>query len=108
MAMDKEEQKTFVNEFLSKEINCDLRMSAWHPTTEQMDWLLNVPKLRAKIHTDCPHILNLYDGDGEYSSPTEVTVYFKDERIDDIREHVKLKDLYNEWYLNKQRKEVNK
>ena len=107
MIMNKEEQKEFVNRLMNSDMKYDLRFVVWHPTSEQLNWVLSVKELRVKIHPDCPGILNMYDGASEYSSPVEVTLYFKDECIDGIREHEKLKDLYNEWYLNKQKKGGN-
>ena len=107
MVMNTEERKEFVDELFSMEGKYEIRVNVWHPSDEQLDWLLG--KLKVEIHCECAHILNLYDGATQYGSPTEVCVFLGKENIDDIREHPKLKDLYNEWYFNKQKKggEIN-
>jgi len=102
MSMNKKEQIEFVRELFSMDAGCDLKINVWHPPMEELSWLLE--RLKVDIHPDCAHILDLYDGHARYDSPTEVVVFLHDGDVDNVREHEKLKDLYNEWYLNKQKK----
>jgi len=99
----KEEQIKLVQELFKMEGIYDLRINVWHPSKEKLDWLLQ--KLKVDIHGDVDHILHLYDDVYSYSSPTEVTVFLDHDKVDEFREHPKLKDLYNEWYFNKQKEE---
>ena len=103
MTLNKEEQIKFVRELFEMEGTYDLRINVWYPSMEKLDWLLQ--RLKVKIHIEVPHILNLYDGDRQYTSPTEVCVFLDKKDVDEFREHPKLKDLYNKWYFNKQKEE---
>ena len=100
----KEEQIKLVQELFKMEGEYELRITVWYPTKKKLDWILE-QNIHIEIHSNCNDILTLTDTNDQYSSPTTLVVYLREEDVDEFREHPKLKDLYNEWYFNKQKEE---
>ena len=100
----KEEQIKLVQELFKMEGEYELRINVWYPTKKKLDWILE-QNIHIEIHSNCNDILTLTDMNDQYSSPTTLVVYLREEDVDEFREHPKLKDLYNEWYFNKQKEE---
>jgi hypothetical protein len=100
--MNKNEPIQLVKDLFTMHERCNLHIDVWYPSMEVLDWLLE--KFVVGINLNIPTILQMYDDTKREFAHTYLSVFLHDEEVDIIREHEKLKDLYNEWFFNKQKK----
>ena len=96
------EQISLISMLAKTKVECGITITVWFPTKEQLNLIL-ASNLKVSIHPDSPTILRLYEGRADYDAYTKLVIYFKDADMDNVREHPKLKDLYNEWFFKKQK-----
>lgn len=97
-------QQEIVQKLVENNTQGEMRLYIWHPKKAQREWLLELEGYHARVHPDTKTIVTLYDISDISNAQTQIVLYFDENEIDDIREHKKLKDLYNKWFFDKQKK----
>jgi hypothetical protein len=102
--MKPEGQKMFMTKLLERPAKCEIKVSVWYPEEKQLNWLLGLKSFRVEIHSVVAAIINLFDGDETYASPTCVTLFFNDDDVELLRKHPELKLAYEKYDSNKTKK----